>query len=291
MEAARAIAATFCYTVRYALTPVFGHKFPEMCLKPGDEHFGTMTINPIITERCRKQTEYFREQELESRTRNTANLTFAHPNSQLGRSPTPFSPAQPKTKSGRIRRHKEEVSTYTSPYSSPYMTSAKSYDGCSSAVSTPRPAYRSIFTPINTPRYPPRSVPFPERRLPSPSEILAQSTPPQYTLQGPLTPAPTVGRYSSPEISPKTIPRKIIFNCSDGNSSHVQRNSFEHARFKVDMDLLEANLHEQEQRAVYALLSLKYHQDGRQLAHALGKPLYWDGSKRWTLPEGHFEKV
>lgn len=291
MEAARAIAATFCYSVRHALTPVFGHKFPEMCLMPGDEHFGTMTIDPVITERCRKQTEYFREQELESRARDAANLTFAHPNSQLGRSLTPFSPTPPKTKSGRSRRHKEEVPTYTSPYSSPYMTSAKSDDGYSSAVSTPGPAYRSIFTPINTPHYPPRSVPFPERRLPSPSEILAQSTPPQYTLQGPLTPAPTVGRYSSPEISPKTIPRKIIFNCSGDNNSHGQQSTSEHARSKVDVDWLEANLDEQEQRAVYALLSLKYHQDGKQLAHALGKPLYGDGSKRWTLPEGKLEKA
>lgn len=277
MDAAKHIAKSFCWSIRYALTPVFGHNFPEMCLKPSDESFGNMTIDPAITERCRRQADYFREQELQLKIREVAK--FAHLDSLARRSATPSSPVACKTKRGR--KYKEEQ-ICPSPYTSPYMTSAKSDDGYSSSGS-PVPAYRSAFTPVNTPRQPPRSVPYPERKLPSPAEILAQSTPSFYTLQPPLTPAPTVGRYSSPEISPKTIPRKIIFK----DPAHDRLP----ARVRLDRNWLDANLDDQEQRAVYALLSLKYHDTGKDLAQALGKSLHGDGSKRWTLPEGHFGRT
>ena len=47
-EAAKAVAATFCYNIRYALTPVFGVDFVELCVEPEDPRFGRMVIDKNI---------------------------------------------------------------------------------------------------------------------------------------------------------------------------------------------------------------------------------------------------
>ena len=62
-EAAKAIAATFCWHIRYALTPVFGTDFPDTCLPPGHKHFGSMQIDPEITKRCALQAQHYRKME------------------------------------------------------------------------------------------------------------------------------------------------------------------------------------------------------------------------------------
>ncbi|KAL9098750.1 MAG: hypothetical protein Q9163_005643 [Psora crenata] len=51
-EAARAIAATFCWEIRYALTPVFGLEFPCMCTEPNDPAFLRISIDQDIVLRC-----------------------------------------------------------------------------------------------------------------------------------------------------------------------------------------------------------------------------------------------
>lgn len=47
-EAAKAIAATFCWRIRYALTPIFGVEFLSLCIPPDDSSFGRMVIDPSI---------------------------------------------------------------------------------------------------------------------------------------------------------------------------------------------------------------------------------------------------
>ena len=47
-EAAKAVAATFCYNIRYALTPVFGIEFLDLCVEPEDPRFGRMVIDRNI---------------------------------------------------------------------------------------------------------------------------------------------------------------------------------------------------------------------------------------------------
>ncbi|EFW14699.1 hypothetical protein D8B26_000624 [Coccidioides posadasii str. Silveira] len=47
-EAAKAVAATFCWRIRYALTPLFGREFISICIPPSDERFGRMIIDPEI---------------------------------------------------------------------------------------------------------------------------------------------------------------------------------------------------------------------------------------------------
>ncbi|KAI9875121.1 MAG: hypothetical protein M1830_008859 [Pleopsidium flavum] len=51
-EAAKAVAATFCYNIRYALTPIFGIDFLDLCVVPEDPRFGRMVIDMNIVRHC-----------------------------------------------------------------------------------------------------------------------------------------------------------------------------------------------------------------------------------------------
>ncbi|KAI4255057.1 MAG: hypothetical protein LQ352_002757 [Teloschistes flavicans] len=51
-EAAKAVAATFCYRIRYVLTPVFGLEFASQCTPPGALGFDSMHIDPKIIRKC-----------------------------------------------------------------------------------------------------------------------------------------------------------------------------------------------------------------------------------------------
>ncbi|KAL8681045.1 MAG: hypothetical protein Q9186_002818 [Xanthomendoza sp. 1 TL-2023] len=51
-EAAKAVAATFCYRIRYVLTPIFGLDFPAQCIAPGAPGFDSMHVAPKIILEC-----------------------------------------------------------------------------------------------------------------------------------------------------------------------------------------------------------------------------------------------
>ncbi|KAI4190206.1 MAG: hypothetical protein L6R41_000952 [Letrouitia leprolyta] len=51
-EAARAVATTFCFRIRYVLTPIFGLDFPAQCLPPGTPGFDSMHVAPKIIRKC-----------------------------------------------------------------------------------------------------------------------------------------------------------------------------------------------------------------------------------------------
>ena len=65
-EAAKAVAATFCYHIRYALTPLFGLDFVSMCIRPGEEGFGHMVIDREIVRRCTEEANEYRALSRES---------------------------------------------------------------------------------------------------------------------------------------------------------------------------------------------------------------------------------
>lgn len=76
--AAKAVAATFCFSIRYALTPVFGMDFIDMCVPPDDtKRFGSMMIDPEITRVCTEQM------------RSYYNLEMAHPSPRVGATISP----------------------------------------------------------------------------------------------------------------------------------------------------------------------------------------------------------
>ena len=78
-EAAKAVAATFCYHIRYALTPVFGVDFLSMCVRPEDPSFGRMIISRSIVRQCTEAAHGFRtlsrEASLASSPRTPASST------------------------------------------------------------------------------------------------------------------------------------------------------------------------------------------------------------------------
>lgn len=58
-EAARAMAATFCFNIRYALTPMFGIEFLSLCVRPEDTNFGRMVIDSKIVRHCTNTARAF----------------------------------------------------------------------------------------------------------------------------------------------------------------------------------------------------------------------------------------
>jgi hypothetical protein len=59
-EAAKAIAATFCWNIRWALTPVFGNHFPSLCLPPNHPSYAKFLIDSDIVHQCTDETNRFR---------------------------------------------------------------------------------------------------------------------------------------------------------------------------------------------------------------------------------------
>ncbi|KAF1363385.1 DNA-binding domain of Mlu1-box binding protein MBP1 [Lizonia empirigonia] len=61
-QAAREIAATFCWDIRWALTPVFGNDFPQICKPPSHPCFAKFGIDPQIVRFCALETDRFRKE-------------------------------------------------------------------------------------------------------------------------------------------------------------------------------------------------------------------------------------
>ncbi|EKG13451.1 hypothetical protein MPH_09477, partial [Macrophomina phaseolina MS6] len=59
-DAARAVAATFCYHIRHALTPIFGPDFAARCMHPGDPAFASFKIDRAVVQRSAAQTNEWR---------------------------------------------------------------------------------------------------------------------------------------------------------------------------------------------------------------------------------------
>lgn len=199
--AAKAIAATFCYDIRHALTPVFGHDFLQLCIRPGSEGYGDMTIDPAITQHCAEEAARFREEEPNTTPQVSPALLDTR---------TP-SPSNQRAKAARTKVDKSLRSPYQSPssYLSPYDSDVSSDDSYTLAPLTPI-GFRNPWQSVNTYKSPPRSVPYPDRHLPSPRALIARRDA-QYnkTPDIPLTPPPTIAsRGSSIELSPTAIPRQ-----------------------------------------------------------------------------------
>ncbi|KAJ5823703.1 hypothetical protein N7447_006043 [Penicillium robsamsonii] len=161
-EAARAMATTFCWRIRYALTPLFGTDFPAMCIPPTDrKSHGRMVIPSEIVQRATDTSNYYRS--LETKSSNAASSPAVNKPSSthtllngiglLGRKD---SLTLPPLKIPRTQYAESNPSARDSSME-PYFMSPKSQ----SPMST--------FTPIN----PPRSLnSMPRSRIESPRTIL-----------------------------------------------------------------------------------------------------------------------
>ncbi|KAL1952728.1 hypothetical protein VTO42DRAFT_4406 [Malbranchea cinnamomea] len=156
-EAAKAVAATFCWRIRYALTPVFGVDFLSMCIPPSDPRFGRMVIDPAIVEAVTETARRYRLLEPPVLRRHPYT-TIRLDNKELHRS---------KHDGGRV----EEVD-------SDYATESDTSERNGASYNPPRRAVAATsgWTPANAPRTHPARDAADRPTLPSPREILASLT-------------------------------------------------------------------------------------------------------------------
>ncbi|OQE43186.1 hypothetical protein PENCOP_c003G06615 [Penicillium coprophilum] len=161
-EAARAMSATFCWRIRYALTPLFGTDFPAMCVPPTDrKSYGRMIIPPEIVQRATNTSNYYRSLEMKSSTA-ASSPAIKEPSSThnllrgMGLLSRKDSLTLPPLKIPRTQYAESNPSARDSSMEL-YCMSPKSQ----SPIST--------FTPINPPR---SSNALPRSRVESPRTIL-----------------------------------------------------------------------------------------------------------------------
>lgn len=143
-EAAKAVAATFCWYIRYALTPVFGIDFIDMCIPPGSDKFGVMMIDPKITRLCTEQAREYKRMEIE----------YPHPRPTMSAMNSPRTPTSPMYQRHLAAAPKfKAINVNDEASSSGYSTEGSDGDGY---VMSPNGA---IFKQVGWKREVPRSTP------------------------------------------------------------------------------------------------------------------------------------
>ncbi|KAI5249003.1 hypothetical protein E4T43_01114 [Aureobasidium subglaciale] len=113
---ARAVCATFCWHMRWALTPIFGPSFIRDCLPPNHPGFARFTINPDVVRVCAREAEGWRG----ATTNNyspMANHTTSAPALPIPRS-TPMPLPEPKRLRTRPTRPRIDTAQLGSPFHS-----------------------------------------------------------------------------------------------------------------------------------------------------------------------------
>ena len=125
-EAAKAVAATFCYKIRYALVPVFGPDFVSMCRKFDDSSPPGLGVCASIIQRC-----------AEAATANQAQSR----ESSVAVSPRTLTTWPPKSSGSK--------SAKTMDVESGYGTDSDRSEKYPGSPDSPRSI---VWTPVNTPQ-------------------------------------------------------------------------------------------------------------------------------------------
>lgn len=203
-QAAKAIAATFCWHIRWVLTPVFGYDFPEMCLQPNDPGYGKFLIAPEIVQECTDETNRFRQEGCDYRVARREGSATA----QTPQLPTLNAPWEPMS---HHPRKSEESGYYTGGDQNDIST-------VSPQVSPRGSAWISAWTSINGSKSP-SSSPI----VHSPTfDRMANELPPlhQYLHEHgvSLDPRPTSvprGYYHEPLTAKRPHPERVDDDCLD----------------------------------------------------------------------------
>jgi hypothetical protein len=149
-ECAKAVAATFCYNVRFALTPLFGRSFLDACLHPTDPNYGSFKIDNSIIERCTAETQLWLHR---SDARQTPSASSRAPSEapgtpNLGSDSTsaPSFPPWPKFKKLKPKLEKKNATP-----ESGYGTDT---DWSEASRRSPQISPKSIWASINRPETP-----------------------------------------------------------------------------------------------------------------------------------------
>ena len=175
------MTANFAYTIRYALVPLFGPKFVTMCLKPGSDGFGQMTIDPSIIIKCTQDAKDYKDMSIEERSQTSSNGSG-------GSRPTTSTWSTSSHRGGfRAVNHVDEQYAH----------------GVSSELYPPSPQLTHDWRASHTPR--PKLLAM---KLPSPREILgSRGRLSRVPASNNFDASPTSPGSSSSAVSPKTSPK------------------------------------------------------------------------------------
>ena len=159
-EAAKAVAARFCYDIRYVLVPVFGPDFVSMCQKCGDPSKIRFNVEPRIIQRC---TEAVTANQAQSRQSSVA----VSPRTTTASAKLPvWSPKSLQPKSAKVIDAESGYGT-DSDRSEKYPGSPDSPRSIEwTPVNSPRSAYLETYSFL---QQPPRNVTSTPRVLDSPA--------------------------------------------------------------------------------------------------------------------------
>lgn len=158
-EAAKAIAATFCYHIRFALTPVFGLEFLSLCILPEDPGFGRMIISSDIVRQCTEVANGFRE--------------LSRGTSQVSSPQTPSSGGFPQWTSKSLRHKPVKILNMDNEYGTDTEHSDKD-------LNSPQTPVSLGWTALNTIRRP-TSAGFGLYHQPASPQIPNDSAVPEYS--------------------------------------------------------------------------------------------------------------
>lgn len=111
-EAAKALAATFCWNIRFALVPLFGPGFVDICTRPEDPAYKRYTIDTSVVKYCQEQVR--------SWTQSTSQTTI---NAMRGEGEVKASPVRIAKTKPKILRARAQQPRYTESESSDDLTS------------------------------------------------------------------------------------------------------------------------------------------------------------------------
>ncbi|KAL4963055.1 putative APSES transcription factor Xbp1 [Aspergillus stella-maris] len=182
-EAAKAVASTFCWKIRFALTPIFGTDFPNTCIPPNDRsRFGRMIIDASVVRTATEKADYYRMLELQRLPTDSLRAEYLQRPSSAPGIDTKRAPLGRSILPKHHQHHRSNTLTSTdtsvmgygsSPEMDYYSSGTEPY--CVSPVSP----IRRGFTPVNTLRstdvYPPAPPSSSGGDLPSAHEILASA--------------------------------------------------------------------------------------------------------------------
>lgn len=175
-DCARALCATFCFSIRWVLTPIFGPSFLRDCLQPSDPDFARFKISPEIVRLSTLETESWREQSASRSATPEINITsFAvRPAASAAREIPRSVPSPEVPKALRPRKEKPRFKL-----GSPFSTDSESdhnyrYAAASSPLISPKTQVSggTGWASINNPPSPPNNTP---------SGSLSRSAEPRYT--------------------------------------------------------------------------------------------------------------
>ena len=211
--AARAIAKTFCYSIRHALTPVFGVEFIDDCIHPDSKDFGVMMIDPAITSECTALMQEYRKLEVgnggkipgklyDANAAHLASLTD-HTAAALG-SPLNVQRHLPKPLKihgfkavNALHKHVHANDTSSSGYSTETSNNDDEYALSPTSPSPISPRFKNVWKLPIAPRSTPRLI---EEEVISPKTLTVGGV----KLKKGYFDAACQSVMSSPTVSPKT---------------------------------------------------------------------------------------